>query len=152
MFERNQAFGLLQDRLTKGGRLCILADGNREPLVLTPAFHAQELEMVGSSDGENYAQYALWFFEQIRRRCPPLEQLYERETTAEMLPYVFEQIAQSENAPVKVLVHYDGGAAERPHAADCGYATLHGIASRRAFGGNSIRGGKSGNIWYNCSA
>jgi len=93
--------------MTPGGRICILADGNIEALVLTPAFHAKELEVVGSSDSENYAQYALWFFEQLRTRHAPLERLFEVETQADMLPAMFEQMAMSETTPVKVLVRYD---------------------------------------------
>jgi alcohol dehydrogenase len=91
---RNQAFCLLQNRMANGGRICILADGNIEPLMLTPAFHAKELEIVRSSDGQDHEQYALWFFAQLRRKRPPLEKLYERETTSEMLPHVFRQIAR----------------------------------------------------------
>src|SRR5947209_10501616 len=44
---RNVAFELLQRRMQYAGRICILADGNIEPLVLAPAFHEKELSMVG---------------------------------------------------------------------------------------------------------
>ncbi|HKB47270.1 MAG TPA: zinc-binding alcohol dehydrogenase, partial [Ktedonobacterales bacterium] len=45
---RNEAFALLQRRLAPHGRLCVLSDGNVEPLTLTAAFHEKELRVVGS--------------------------------------------------------------------------------------------------------
>lgn len=69
---RNSAFGLLQGRLAQGGRICVLADGNLEPLTLAPQFHERELSVVGSSDGLDYRTYALWYWEQVRARLVPL--------------------------------------------------------------------------------
>src|SRR5262249_51536801 len=37
---RDAAFGVLQTALAREGRICILADGNLEPLTLAPQFHA----------------------------------------------------------------------------------------------------------------
>ncbi len=104
---RNEAFFLLQQHLAPGGRLCVLADGNVEPLVLAPAFHEKELQVVGSSDGENYQDYARWFFQQLRAGWTRLEQLFDRETPAQELPQVFEQLARLSARPIKVLVRYD---------------------------------------------
>lgn len=103
---RDQAFNLLQQRMIHGGRICILADGNIEPLVLSPRFHEQELMVVGSSDGEDYPGHARWFFDRARGSSETLERLYEIETTANELPTVFEQIAQASIPPMKVLVRY----------------------------------------------
>ena len=104
---RNAAFAMLQQQLAHNGRLCVLADGNIEPLVLTPAFHAKEMQIVGSSDGEDYQGYARWFWEQVRSRHTPLDQLFEWERPAQELPRVFEQIAQAHDRSLKVLVRYD---------------------------------------------
>jgi len=104
---RNEAFQLLQQQLAAGGRLCVLADGNVEPLVLAPAFHEKELHVVGSSDGKDYQGYAQWFFEQLRAGWARLDQLFEQETPSPELAQVFEQLAQEHNKPIKVLVRYD---------------------------------------------
>ncbi|PJF38768.1 MAG: alcohol dehydrogenase, partial [Phototrophicales bacterium] len=88
------------------GRICILADGNREPLTLAPDFHAKELTLVASSDGWDYHQHAAWFFEVIRREKPPLAQLFEHEMMATQLLQIFEKLATGELSPVKILVRY----------------------------------------------
>lgn len=112
---RNAAFQLLQQQMAHNGRVCVLADGNIEPLVLAPAFHAKELQIVGSSDGEDYQGYARWFWEQVRGKHTPLDQLFEWERSAQELPHVFEQIAQTHDRPIKVLVRYDQLASSRPN-------------------------------------
>ncbi len=104
---RNDAFFLLQQHLAPGARLCVLADGNLEPLVLAPAFHEKELHIVGSSDGENYQSYAEWFFKQLRAGWTRLDELFEQETPAQELPQVFEQLDRSSARPIRVLVRYD---------------------------------------------
>jgi alcohol dehydrogenase len=103
---RDAAFGALQAALAHDGRICILADGNVEPLTLAPAFHAKELAVVGSSDGLGYQQYAPWFWERLRERIAPLERLFEEQIAAEELPRLFERMARGEAAPVKVFVRY----------------------------------------------
>jgi alcohol dehydrogenase len=104
---RDAAFGLLQAALAREGRICILADGNVEPLTLAPAFHAKELTVVGSSDGLDYQQYALWFWERLRDDIAPLERLFEQQVNAAELPGLFEQMARSQVTPVKVFVRYE---------------------------------------------
>ncbi len=102
---RNAAFALLQDNLRTGGRLCVLADGNVEPLELTPQFHQKELRVVGSSDGEDYQEHATWFF-----GLPDLAKLtalFDLEVSAAALPKTFAQLASGELRPVKVLVRYN---------------------------------------------
>jgi alcohol dehydrogenase len=94
--------------LAQEGRICILADGNLEPLTLAPAFHAKELTVVGSSDGLDYQQYALWFWERLRERIAPLERLFEVQIDAEDLPQLFERTVRGEVAPAKVFVRYEG--------------------------------------------
>ncbi len=103
---RDAAFRLLQERMARGGRVCILADGNIEPLALAPAFHEKELLVVGSSDGEDYPAHARWYFEVVQEDSRGLEQLFDYRTTAEALPQTFERLATGETAPVKVLVQY----------------------------------------------
>lgn len=104
---RNAAFAQLQRSLTHGGRICVLADGNSEPLVLLPEFHERELLVVGSSDGLDYQHYAAWFFDLIRQHAPPLDQMYELHITADRLPQVFDQMMRASVPPRKVFVRYN---------------------------------------------
>jgi len=103
---RNSAFALLQERLQPGGRLCVLADGNREPLILTPAFHEKELLVVGSSDGWDYQAHAAWYFDLIQRHPTALGEVFQQAITPDELPATFARLASREIAPVKVLVEY----------------------------------------------
>lgn len=100
---RNAAFALLQDKLQPGGRICVLADGNLEPLELTPQFHQKELHVVGSSNGEDYRGHAAWFFG--LSDLFTLTRLFDLEVSAADLPQTFEKLARGER-PVKVLVRY----------------------------------------------
>ncbi len=105
----NDAFALLQQKMRPNGRICILADGNLEALVLTPAFHARELLIVGSSDGVDYPGHAQWYFQTLRTSpyTSTLKRLFEHHTTAQQLPTTFEQLASGVITPIKVLVHYN---------------------------------------------
>ena len=102
---RNAAFSLLQNKLQTNGRICILADGNLEPLELTPQFHQKELRVMGSSDGEDYAEHARWFF--ALPDLSKLTALFDLEVDAEALPETFARMARGELQPVKVLVRYN---------------------------------------------
>ena len=103
---RNEACTLLQNQMQYDGRICITADGNLEPLMLTPAFHERELRIVGSSDGWDYQTHATWYFQEIQQHSTQLEQLFEEEIAQSELISRFEQLARSCSLPVKVLVHY----------------------------------------------
>ena len=103
---RDAAFATLQARMGVGGRICVLADGNTQPLTLSPDFHARELTVVGSSDGWDYQQHTRWYFARVLRGAPELERLYEERIAAGELAALFERMAQGEVAPVKVLVSY----------------------------------------------
>jgi alcohol dehydrogenase len=100
------AFALLQERMHAGGRVCMLADGNVEPLTLAPAFHAKELTVIGSSNGWDYHQHARWYFEQVRGGTGPLEALFDERVSAADLPQTFACMARGERTPIKVLVQY----------------------------------------------
>lgn len=100
----NTAFATLQTCLSQHGRICILADGNIEPLVLTPQFHEKELCVVGSSDGVNYQEHAAWFY--TLPNLDKLEKLFDLETTFTNLPKTFENLVNSRQAALKVLVNY----------------------------------------------
>ena len=102
---RDAAFALLQNKLILNGRLCVLADGNVEPLTLTPEFHAKELRVVGSSDGLNYKVHAEWFY--ALPDLPKLNALYDLRVSATDLPKTFERMARGKVRPVKVLVTYE---------------------------------------------
>ncbi|MEM7343959.1 MAG: alcohol dehydrogenase catalytic domain-containing protein [Chloroflexota bacterium] len=103
---RNQAFAQLQQAMGPNARICILADGNVEPLVLSPAFHEKELLIVGSSDGLDYQAHASWFFNQVRLAVIPLEALYELKKTAAELAAIFNQMGVMAHPPLKVFVQY----------------------------------------------
>ena len=104
---RNDAFALLQKHMQHNGRICITADGNLEPLMLTPAFHEKELHIVASSDSWDYHQHADWYFQEIRKHPTALAQLFEQEIAQHELIATFAQLAESNVRPVKVLVHYE---------------------------------------------
>lgn len=103
---RNRAFALLQEQMQHNGRICMIADGNFEPLTLTPAFHERELKVVGTSRGWNYHEHASWYFQAVRQNSIRLEPLFQKEITQSELIATFEQLASSSSRPIKVLVHY----------------------------------------------
>lgn len=74
---RDPAFTLLQYLLQLQGQICTLADGNLELLTLTPAFHHNELRLIGSSGGWDYHAHAAWYFHTFRQRSVPLEALFD---------------------------------------------------------------------------
>lgn len=104
---RDGAFGLLQEKMGVDGRVCILADGNIEPLTLQPAFHEKELHIVGSSDGDDYSGYAQWFWLHAQQQAAQLEKLYELTISAYQLAMTFEKLSNSKINPVKVFVRYN---------------------------------------------
>ncbi len=107
---RNAAFELLQNSMHPEGRVCILADGNLEPLVLASAFHEKELRVVGSSDGWDYQEHARWYFDVVRGHSYNLEQIFNYHTTAGDLAATFEGLATGTITPTKVLVRYERAA------------------------------------------
>ncbi len=100
------AFRLLQQRLQPHARLCVLSDGNREPLTLTPHFHERQLTVIGSSDCPDYHVHARWYFPLAARHQNTLEQLFDLQIAASELPQTFADLAAGNLAAVKVLIHY----------------------------------------------
>ena len=82
----NAAFELMQQKMQKDGRICILVDGNIEPLILTPTFHEKELNIIGSSDWLDYPTHAKLFFDYVQKRATNLEQLF---LTIKQLPIIW---------------------------------------------------------------
>ncbi len=103
---RQAGFALLQEKMQPGGRLCTLADGNLEPLILLPAFHEKELLVVGSSDGWDYQAHAVWYFNLVCEDAHGLEQLFACSTNANSLMETFERLATGELSSIKVLISY----------------------------------------------
>ena len=101
---RQTAFAVLQRHLKPSGQVCILADGNIEPLTLTPEFHARELSVVASSAGEDYPGYAQVFFEYWLADRAPLDKFFTLRITADELPEAFERLPLEK--PIKVFVAY----------------------------------------------
>lgn len=97
------AFATLQRHLKVGGQICILADGNVEPLVLTPEFHARELSVVGSSAGEDYPGFAQAFFQHWLEDRAPLDKLFTLRIEVGELPETFERML---TPALKVFVSY----------------------------------------------
>ncbi len=104
---RNAAFELMQNSMRPEGCICILADGNLEPLVLAPTFHEKELQIVGSSDGWDYQEHARWYFDVVRGHSYNLEQIFNYHTTADDLAATFERLATGAIIPTKVLIQYE---------------------------------------------
>ncbi|MGI1806488.1 zinc-dependent alcohol dehydrogenase [Exiguobacterium sp. TDN 0502] len=102
---RQAAFAALQSAVRPHGTICVLSDGNREALTLTPAFHAKELQIVASSDGWDYRQHADWLFADERHTTLP--DLFEQETTFSNLANCFTSLMQSTELPIKVFVDYE---------------------------------------------
>jgi alcohol dehydrogenase len=103
----NEAFELLQGKMQRDGRICMLSDGNIESLILSSAFHEKELMIVGSSDGWDYHEHAKWFFNLVQEHPFNLELLFDYQTTATNLITTFEQLATRTIMPIKVLVKYN---------------------------------------------
>lgn len=105
---RDAAFGALQARLRPHGRLCILADGNLEPLTLAPHFHQQQLSVVGSSDCPDYHAHARWYFPLAALHQATLERLFDCRVAATELSTTFAALASGTLLATKVLVSYEG--------------------------------------------
>lgn len=103
---RNEAFALLQKLVEPQGRVCITADGNIEPLVLTSDFHEKELQIIGSSDGWDYHQHAAWYFHQVQQHVTHLERLFELRIARDELILTYAQLAAGSIQPMKVFVSY----------------------------------------------
>lgn len=106
---RDAAFALLQERMRRGGRICVLSDGNVEPLTLAPAFHEQQLTVVGSSDCPDYRAHADWYFDVLRGGEHALAQLFDQHVTAGELPGAFAALADGSLTAIKVFVRYGAG-------------------------------------------
>jgi alcohol dehydrogenase len=104
---RDAAFAILQAKIAERGRMCILSDGNIEPLTLSPWFHARQLCVVGSSDCQDYRHHADWYYSKARDASVPLSAVFEHEVPSSALPEVFEQLARGSLDAVKVFVRYD---------------------------------------------
>ncbi len=102
----DDAFRLLQTRMASGGRICVLSDGNDRPLTLAPEFHARELVIVGSSDGEDYPGHARWLFAQPQPALDQLAAVFDARVPAKHLLDTFARLVAGAIAPVKVFVDY----------------------------------------------
>jgi alcohol dehydrogenase len=102
----NRAFALLQDKAAANGRICILSDGNTEPLTLIPEFHSKELTIIGSSDGWNYHEHAIWYWRYAEDNTLA-KTIFDKTVAADELPDVFAGLASGEIRATKVLVNYN---------------------------------------------
>lgn len=95
-------FAELLAHLRPGGRCCVLSDGNWGTLTLPPAFHARELSVVASGDGEDYAAYAAWLWQNTD---PVLERLWSETIRPDALPITFARLRHFPR-PVSVVVEW----------------------------------------------
>lgn len=103
---RDSAFTMLQEAMGPQGRVCVLSDGNIEPLTLAPAFHERELTIVGSSDCPDYASHARWYFPIAGETGQELEQLFDLRIPSDELPDTFARLATGTITAMKALVRY----------------------------------------------
>jgi len=87
------------------GKICILSDGNNRDFYLPPSFYEKELNIVGSSDGEDYQKYAEWLFNTPNQSL--LKRLFEQAIHYEQLPSHYKKLKRSTNRPITTLVKWD---------------------------------------------
>jgi len=104
---RDAAFATLQRALRPHGRICVLADGNVEPLALAPHFHTGQLAVIGSSDCPDYREHARWYFPAARAARTTLPRLFDQRANAPDLPATFARLAADPTLATKVFVSYD---------------------------------------------
>lgn len=95
-------FAALLGALKPRGRCVVLSDGNWGALTLTPDFHRKELSVVASSDGEDYAVHARWWWRNVN---PVLEALYPVTVAAADLPDLYACLSTPDR-PVSALVEW----------------------------------------------
>ena len=95
-------FAALLGALKPRGRCVVLSDGNWGALTLTPDFHRKELSVVASSDGEDYAVHARWWWRNV---SPVLEALYPVTVAAADLPDLYARLSTPDR-PVSALVEW----------------------------------------------
>lgn len=102
---RDTAFATLQHAMRPHSRICILSDGNVEPLTLAPVFHERQLAIIGSSDCPDYRKHARWYFPTVRAAIS-LARLFDRRVLAQALPETFARLAADPSTATKVFVDY----------------------------------------------
>ena len=102
----DSAFWLLQDKAAQHGRICVLSDGNTEPLTLSTNFHSKELSIIGSSDGWDYHEHAIWYW-RYAEDDTLANLIFDCTVSAEDLPQIFTKLASGDLSAIKVLVNYN---------------------------------------------
>lgn len=103
---RDAAFLLLQQKAITKGRICVLSDGNVEPLTLSTFFHQKELKIVGSSDGWDYQRHASWFWQIVEDDNSLAETVFDMTIRPNRLEKTFTELASGKIRAIKVLVNY----------------------------------------------
>ncbi|MGF3104664.1 zinc-dependent alcohol dehydrogenase [Rossellomorea sp. DUT-2] len=85
--------------------VCILSDGNKDLFYLNEDFYAKELKIVGSSDGWDYQQHSIWFFNESVK-TPHLTKIFNYEIHSDQLIACFAELSNLKKRPIKVLVKY----------------------------------------------
>lgn len=102
----DSAFWLLQDKVAANGRICILSDGNTEPLTLSTQFHSKELTIIGSSDGWDYQEHAIWYWRYAEENTLA-KTIFDMTVSVDDLPDTFAALATGAKRAIKVLVNYN---------------------------------------------
>ncbi len=97
------------ERLRRGGRLCVLSDGNWGALTLPRAFHDRELTVIASDGGEDYPTYARWLWAHPE---PLLVELFSPTLPPERLPDAYRTYGTSPR-PVSAVLDWTSGATPR---------------------------------------
>lgn len=98
-----EGFQELLTSMRPGGRVLVLSDGNWGRLVLSPEFHQKELTIMASSDGEDYAAYARWLWE---NHDPALEWLFEDSIPAPELAAFLPNLQGQIERPVSFTLRW----------------------------------------------
>lgn len=102
----NDVFAVMQAKMTQHGRICVLSDGNREALTLSPHFHQRELTITASSDGWDYQRHAIWFWQMIASGNLLADLIFDLTIPHTDLPQIFANLARQTINPTKILVNY----------------------------------------------
>jgi len=99
------AFQQLCVSMLPNGKICILSDGNNGDFYLPSSFYEKELNIVRSSDGEDYEKYAEWLFNASDHTL--LKQLFKQTLHYKRLPSYYKELKELTNRPITTLVKWD---------------------------------------------
>lgn len=103
---QDAGFAFLQSKMRPGGRMCLLTDGEFEPLTLSSHFREKQLSLIASHDPRDYHKHAIWFWRLVEDDHSLAEALFDVTVPHMELPVTIGKIAKGIINPIKVLVNY----------------------------------------------